>query len=196
MKRKQRLVYASSPDRGLDLLLEMWPAIRKRCRKATFEWCYSPVYFEIAERDPLVGAHAQKIAQLSEQPGVTALGSLSQPDLAQLLQSSMVVALPSYNTPHAVPFFETSCITAMEAQAAGCHVVASNWGALPETVRVGALIDAEPRSEAWTRCFVEAIVRGLTDAATQKDAQTAGPKAVAGLGWDGVARQLTELIEA
>jgi glycosyltransferase involved in cell wall biosynthesis len=152
------------------------------------------VYFEIAERDPVVGAHAQRSAQLSRQPGVTALGSLSQPDLAKLLEASMVLALPSYNTPHDVPFHETSCISAMEAQAAGCAVVASNWGALPETVQVGALIDAEPRTEAWTRCFVEAIVRALTNKAIQDDAQTAGPLAVAGLGWAGVAEQIDKIV--
>jgi glycosyltransferase involved in cell wall biosynthesis len=193
-KREKRVVYASSPDRGLDLLLELWPQIRKRVKGATLEFAYAPVYFEIAEKDPVVGAHAQRIEQLSKQPGVTSLGSLSQPDVAKLLRSSLVWACPSYNTPHQVPFMETSCIGAMEAQAAGCHVVASNWGALPETVRVGALIDAEPKSEAWNRCFVEAIVRGLTDETVQKDAQLAGPKAVAGLGWDGVALQLTELL--
>jgi hypothetical protein len=75
-------------------------------------------------------------------------------------------------------------------------VVASNWGALPETVRVGALIDAEPNSQTWRRCFVEAIVRGLTNEAVQRDAQMAGPKAVADLGWGGVAQQVTEIVAA
>lgn len=194
-KRKKRVVYTSSPDRGLDLLLELWPQVRKRVKGATLEFAYAPVYFEIAERDPIVGAHAARIAELSRQPGVKSLGSLSQPDVAHLLQSSLVWAHPSYNTPHDTPFMETSCIGAVEAQAAGCHVVASNWGALPETVRVGSLIDAEPRSEAWKRCFVEAIVRGLTDADVQRDAQERGPAAVKDLGWRGVAEQVTGIVE-
>jgi glycosyltransferase involved in cell wall biosynthesis len=154
------------------------------------------VYFEIAEQDPIVGAHAAKIVELSRQPGVKSLGSLSQPEVAKLLRSSLVWAHPSYNTPHQVPFYETSCIGAMEAQAAGCHVVASNWGALPETVRVGSLIDAEPLSEAWRRCFVEAIVRGLTDETVQRDAQENGPLAVAELGWGPVADRITEIVES
>lgn len=194
-KRKKRVVYTSSPDRGLDLLLELWPQVRKRVRGATLEFAYAPVYFEIAEKDPVVGAHAARIAELSRQPGVKSLGSLSQPDVAHLLQSSLVWCCPSYNTPHETPFMETSCIGAVEAQAAGCHVVASNWGALPETVRVGALIDAPPKSEAWKRCFVEAIVRGLTDADVQRDAQTKGPQAVKDLGWRPVAEQVTGIVE-
>jgi glycosyltransferase involved in cell wall biosynthesis len=194
-RRQKRVVYASSPDRGLDVLLELWPAIRKRVPKAELAFAYAPVYFEIAEKDPVVGAHAQRIAQLSKQPGVTSLGSLSQPALAKLMRESLVVAIPSYNTPHNVPFYETSCITAMEAQAAGCAVVASNWGALPETVKVGALIDAEPLSPQWRDCFIEAVVRGLTNKDVQRDAQEKGPQAVADLGWGGVAEQITEIVE-
>lgn len=194
MKRKLQVAYTSSPDRGLDLLLELWPAVRKRVRGAVLVYSYAPVYFEIAERDPLVGEFAQKIAKLSDQPGVKSLGSLSQPDVAKLLRSSLVWAHPSYNTPHDTPFYETSCIGAVEAQAAGCHIVASNWGALPETVRVGSLIDADVKGEYWRDCFVEAIIRGLTDHAVQMDAQVNGPKAVAGLGWAGVAEQITEIV--
>jgi glycosyltransferase involved in cell wall biosynthesis len=194
--RERRALYTSSPDRGLDILLELWPQIRERVPDAVLEYAYAPVYFHIAETDPVVGAHAAKIAKLSAQPGVNSLGSLSQPDLARLLQSSLVWAHPSYNTPHDQPFYETSCIGAMEAQAAGCAVVASNWGALSETVKVGALIDAEPQSEAWRRCFVEAVVRGLTNKDVQRDARTAGPKAVAELGWAGVAAQVTEIVDA
>jgi glycosyltransferase involved in cell wall biosynthesis len=194
-KRKRRVVYTSSPDRGLDLLLEMWPQIRKRVRGATLEFAYAPVYFKIAEVDPAVRAFAARIAELADQPGVTALGSLSQPELARLLRSSMVWAHPSYHTPSSTPFMETSCIGAMEAQAAGCHVVASAWGALPETVRVGALIDERPVSESWRACFAAAIVRGLTSEETQANAQQNAPAAVAGLGWGPVAEQITDLVD-
>lgn len=193
-KRQRRVLYTSSPDRGLDLLLEMWPQVRKRVPRATLEFAYAPVYFKVAEERPEVAEHQQRIEKLADQPGVKALGSLSQPALAELMRSSLVWCAPSYNTPHDVPFYETSCIGAMEAQAAGCHVVASSWGALTETVKVGALVDAEPKSGPWKTQFVDAIVRGLRDAGTQKEAQTKGPKAVAGMGWDGVARQVTEIV--
>lgn len=194
-KRKRRVVYTSSPDRGLDLLLEMWPEVRKRVRGATLEFAYAPVYFTIAEQDPIVAAHHQRVQELSDQPGVKSLGSLSQPDVAKLLRSSLVWAHPSYNTLHDTPFYETSCIGAMEAQAAGCAVVASSWGALPETVRVGALIDADPKGDHWRDCFIEALVRGLSNEQVQRDAQTEGPLAVAGLGWGPVAERITAIID-
>jgi glycosyltransferase involved in cell wall biosynthesis len=195
-KRHQRVLYTSSPDRGLDVLLELWPRIRKRVPRAKLAYAYAPVYYEIAKQDPVVGAHAALIEKLSRQKGVENLGSLSQPDLAEVMRQSLVWTAPSYNTPHQAPFFETSCIGAMEAQAAGLHVVASAWGALTETVTFGDLIDAEPASEQWKDRLVAGIVDGLTHRPTQEHAQMNGPLAAAELGWDGVAEQITQIAQA
>lgn len=192
--RKPRVLYTSSPDRGLDILLELWPQIRKRVPNATLEHAYAPVYYEIARQDPKLAAFHARIGKLSEQKGVKALGSLSQPALARLMLESLVWCTPSYNGNIDAPFFETSCIGAMEAQAAGCHVVASAWGALTETVRVGDLIDP-PADDVWRGKLVDAIVEGLTDPMVQRSAQDLGPRLAAQLGWDGVASQITELAE-
>jgi glycosyltransferase involved in cell wall biosynthesis len=195
LKRKQRLLYTSSPDRGLDVLLELWPQIRKRCPRATLEHAYAPVYQAMAHLDPQLAAFHGKIENLSKQKGVKALGHLSQPDLAKLMQESLVWCAPSFNTNMGAPFFETSCIGAMEAQAAGLHVVASAWGALPETVVVGDLIDEEPLSEAWRDRIVEGIVEGLESAGAQEHAQRIGPEVASTLGWQAVAAMVTELAD-
>lgn len=192
-ERATRLVYTSSPDRGLDILLELWPEVRKHVPDAEFCYAYAPVYWEIAKQDATVGAHAARIAELSEQDGVHNVGPLSQPEIAELMCSSLVWAAPSWNTPFDVAFQETSCIGAMEAQAAGCVVVASNWGALPETVQVGQLVD-RVTEKRWRKAFVNAIVEGLKNEDTQKWAQTAGPRHAASLGWDGVAIEIGKLI--
>lgn len=194
-KRKRRLLYTSSPDRGLDVLLELWPQIRKKAPRATLAWCYSPVYFDAAKSNPALQEHTAKIEKLSKQPGVEVLGSLPQHELAKLMRESLVWAAPSWCTPAGAPFHETSCIGAMEAQAAGLVVVASGWGALPETVKVGALVNGDPPGEKWRRNLVEEIVRGLADKETQAHAQREGPKAVAQLGWQPVAEQFAALFE-
>jgi glycosyltransferase involved in cell wall biosynthesis len=194
-ERQQRLLYLSSPDRGLDVILEhFWPAIHEQVPEALFSFAYAPVYQQIAEQDPMVGAHAARIRELSDQPGVTPLGSLSQPQVARILRKSLVLALPSYNTTHGQPFCETSCIIAAEAQAAGCLVVASGWGALPETVQVGRLVDGPALSDRWRDAFIAEIVDGLTNPDTQAWAQAEGPEHARTLGWQGVGVQVAGLI--
>lgn len=164
--REPRVLYTSSPDRGLDILLEVWPQVRERVPDAILEHCYADVYDRVADMDPAVAAHRERIRELADQPGVTRLGALPQPTLAALMCRSRVWAHPSFASMHADRFHETSCIGAMEAQAAGCHVVAAGWGALTETVRHGTLIDIEDTgSDGWRAAFVDAIVAALTDPA-------------------------------
>ncbi len=195
LDRRPRVLYTSSPDRGLDVVLEEWPKIRERAPEAELLFAYAPVYYRIAEQDPSVGAHAAKIRELANQDGVSALGSVSQPELARLMCSSLVWVHPSWATPHEMPFHETSCIGAMEAQAAGLHVVASGWGALPETVRVGRLLGGDAPGEDWRAALVDHVVEGLLDEQVQRFAQAEGPKAAATLSWQGVAHQIAGLIE-
>ncbi len=194
--RKRRVVYTSSPDRGLDILLELWPQIREQVPDAELVHSYAPVYDAIAEQRPDASAHRDKIRELASQPGVRRIGGLGQPQLALLLRSSMVWALPSWSTPARQRFPETSCIGAMEAQAAGCWVAAGAWGALPETVHIGRLVGRPGRgnspSKSWGRRFVNAVVEGLTDPEAQASA-AAAPERMQDLGWDGVGDQFAAL---
>lgn len=192
-ERQPRVVYSSSPDRGLDALLDVWPAVRRRVPDAELACCYADVYNRVADLDPRVAAHRdrlrQRIADLEDQ-GVTQLGSLPQPGLALLMAESRAWAHPSM-TPEG-PFHETSCIGAMEAQAAGCAVVASGWGALPETVRVGMLVED---GDGWLDGFAAEIVRALTDPDVLEWAQAEGPTYAAALGWEQVAAAVGNLAD-
>jgi glycosyltransferase involved in cell wall biosynthesis len=194
-EREKRVLYTSSPDRGLDILLELWPSVRKRVPDAELVHTHAPVYDRIADRIPSVRAHRERIRKLSAQPGVCGLAGLAQPNLTELLRSSLVWAHPAFITGCGARMMETSCIGAMEAQAAGCCVVAAGWGALPETVKVGKLIDGDPMGRAFRETFADAIVTGLTNEDVQTKAQTGGPAVALGWGWDGVAEMVAALIE-
>lgn len=195
--RAPRVLYTSSPDRGLDHLLELWPRIRERVPDAELWYCYAEVYDRVADADPAVGQFRDRIRELADQPGVRSVGSLPQPQLAELMCDSRVWVHPSWASLLDGPFHETSCIGAMEAQAAGCVVVASDWGALPETVRYGRLVNSGgPASARWRDAFVSHIVEGLTDPEVGAAAVEHAPAAAAGLGWAGVAEQLAPLIAA
>jgi glycosyltransferase involved in cell wall biosynthesis len=193
-EREQRVLFTSSPDRGLDLLLEMWPDVRRLVPDAQLVHTYAPVYNRIAEMDPGLAEFARHVQRMSDQLGVRSVSGLSQPKLAELMRSSMVWAHPSFCTRAKAPFFETSCIGAMEAQAAGCHVVASGWGALPETVQSGSLVDG-PVGDRWRQAFVERIALGLTSETLRRAAETEGPEVALRWDWLGVGEMVAALLE-
>ena len=119
------LAYTSTPDRGLDLLLEAFPRIRAAVPGTTLEvYAGLRLYgFSDAEDQARYGALYQRCRETA---GVELIGPVSQPELARRLRRTAVLAYP--NT---VP--ETYCIAAREALAAGCVVVSTALGALPET---------------------------------------------------------------
>jgi glycosyltransferase involved in cell wall biosynthesis len=176
-------------------VLELWPLVREQVPDAEFVHTYAPVYDRIADHDPTVRAHRQKIRKLADQPRVRSLSGLAQPKLAELMRSSLVWAHPSFSTRYGTRMMETSCIGAMEAQAAGCCVVAASWGALSETVQVGRLIEGDPAQGPFRERFTDAIVVGLTDERIQARAQTEGPEIASGWGWDGVAEMVSALVD-
>ncbi|MBI4266122.1 MAG: tetratricopeptide repeat protein [Acidobacteria bacterium] len=153
--RARRLAYASTPFRGLDLLLELFPRIRAACPGAELDVCSSMQVYGIgaAEDRKQFGSIYRK----ARQPGVNVTGSLPQLELAARLQQARVLAYPNH-------YPETFCIAAMEAQAAGCAVVTSALGALPETVGdAGLCIPGDPHSAVYRRTFVDACVELLTN---------------------------------
>lgn len=171
--RKPRLVYSSSADRGLDVLLDLWPRIRKLVPKAELHAFYG---FETLDRVAQVnpGLAAYKAALLSkvqelggEDGGVFLRGRVGQSVLADEMQQARVLAYPT-------AFLETSCITAMEARAAGLAIVTSDLGALSETVGEHGLLIAwaddenEPHSRDadYQDAFVAAVVDRLTNHAS------------------------------
>lgn len=197
--RKRRVLYTSSPDRGADIALEIWPRVRERVPDAELVLTYARWFDMVADRVVQANDFRQKVLDLLHQPGVHRIeGGLGQKDLAHLMMTSLVWIHPSWYTDGDMQFHETSCISSIEAQAAGCVVVASNWGAITESVVHGTLIDGDPREEdgSWRQAFVDAIVQGLTDEQTQLTAQELGPEAVKHMGWDGAAEQLAAMFPA
>lgn len=161
-----RAIYTSSPDRGLDLILEWWPAVREQIPDAQLAYAYATVYQAIADKDPRIGAYRAHVARLADQEGVTNLGSLSQPAVADQMESSGVWLAPSYSTPAKQAFYETFCIGAVEAAAAGCVRVMSSWGGLAErdesedSIWVNPVEPGEPYPDQ--KSWVDAIVEAMT----------------------------------
>lgn len=140
-ERKPRVIYSSSADRGLDVLLEIWPDIREHVPEAELHVYYGwDIFDRIAAQNPILLAYKQKVHKLftdagGEEGGIFFRGRMGQKELREEMQQARVWAYPT-------AFLETSCITAMEARAAGLACVTSNLGALAETIgEHGLLID-------------------------------------------------------
>lgn len=130
-----RFIYSSSPDRGLEALLDMWPEIRSIQPDANLRIFYGfDNWLKNANDQDKVSI--ERIMTKLDQPGILAPGRIDQGQLAQEMLSATFFAYPTW-------FWETSCISAMEAQAAGLCIITSKVAALETTVgENGIMIDA------------------------------------------------------
>jgi glycosyltransferase involved in cell wall biosynthesis len=154
-----KIVYASAPNRGLALLPEIFTNIKKTIPNASLS-IYSGFHLYDKE-SPFQGPEVEQFKQLSSKllslDGVSIVGNLLQKELANELLKSSLLTYPNQ-------IFETSCIVAMEAQAAGVPIIASNNSAFPETVgNAGILIDGTPGSKEYIRSFSDACIELLSD---------------------------------
>lgn len=165
-KRKEPwVVYSSSPDRGLDVLLEMWPEIKARVPEAKLVHTYAPFYHQVRERFDHLQRFHRRIERLHEGlEGVERRESMGQKELAVLFGAARVWAHPSWVTQAGEPWPEISCISAIEAQAAGCVPVCPDYAALKETVRDGAWTPFPVQGgldDTWRKAFVREVVDAL-----------------------------------
>jgi len=162
-RNPHKVVYSSSPDRGLPVLLQVWPEIRRRVPDAELHVFYGFFNWKKvaeAQGDPRqieAIAHLEARMRELESEGVVYRGKVDQSTLAREFLSAGVWAYPTW-------FSETSCLTAMEAQAAGLRIVSSTIAALNETVgsEHGVLLDGDWLSPEYQARFVEEVERALT----------------------------------
>lgn len=130
-----RFIYSSSPDRGLEVLLDMWPEIRAMQPEANLRVFYGfDNWLKNASAQDKVSI--ERLMRKLDQPGISAPGRIDQKQLAQEMMSATFWSYVSW-------FWETYCISGLEAQAAGLCIVTSNVAALETTIGDnGILIDA------------------------------------------------------
>lgn len=135
--RHHKLFYGSSYDRGLDILLDMWPEIKKEYPDATLDLCYGWNLFLAAyQNNPERMAWRDKLDKQMASDGITHHGRVGKKELAEIRRQCGIWAYPTY-------FTEINCITALDAQADGLVPVTMNLAALSETVGSGIKIDGD-----------------------------------------------------
>jgi len=154
-----RLMYASSPDRGLMILLEQWFRIRERVPKAELHVFYGfqnmKKIVEMMGPGDWRAEYREKLEVLLAQPGVVWHDRIGQTKLWKEWAKSNI-------WPYFCDFPETSAITCMEAQACGAIPVTTNFWALKQNVLRGFKFDGLPQKSAVVRqLMVDKVVELL-----------------------------------
>lgn len=185
-----RFTYSSSPDRGLDRLLDFWPKIRTLAPTAELHVYYGFQNWKLMARGNSaavnkIGWFERRLSDMADQ-GVVFHDRVGQQELAESFMRSLLWLYPT-------DFKETSCITAMEAQAAACVPVCTGLAALNETVKSGVLIKPFNMEVRYEVDFLVAVKDLLENTPKRNSLATAGRKhALEELTWKGVAQQWVE----
>ena len=152
-----RVIYCSSPDRGLHHLLRIWPKVREQILDAELHIFYSFDGFERVkwQMNEYAATWWYVKAHLN-QPGVFNHGPVGKQTLAREQMKAALMAYPS-------DLFvdgETFCMVVLACMAAGTPCLISNATALPGVYGNAAAILSRPiEDEHW----IGAIVRLLTE---------------------------------
>lgn len=168
VKTPYHYFYSSSPDRGLEQLLDIWPQVTAQLPEAILHVAYG---FDVAIKvTELIGTpdrvnHLRNLkSRVQSTPGVEYHDRMNQEELARLQQTCRAWLYPHQGEES---FPETYCITAVEAQAAKAWPITRLNAALSETV--------QNRTE-WTENMsvdlLVAYLRALEGVVTQRRFET------------------------
>jgi glycosyltransferase involved in cell wall biosynthesis len=122
-----KLIYASRPERGLQVLLEkIWPRLSQIRPDLRLHLCGYQISQDQMDKS-LSGLYDYLALLVSKDPKIINLGPLSKNDYYRHLAESQMMVYPS-------TFPEVSCLAVLEAQALGTAVLTSDSFALSESV--------------------------------------------------------------
>ncbi len=151
----KKLIYASSPDRGLETLLQIFRRAREYDPELTLD-----IYYGFDNIDKIIAgdpnsvfvAPKNRIMAELDQPGVTFHGRTQQHKLWDVWTHAGIWCYPT-------TFTETSCITCMEAQALGAIPITTPIWALDANVKHGCLVHGDANGDTQARLrYVHAIL--------------------------------------
>jgi glycosyltransferase involved in cell wall biosynthesis len=118
-----RLIYTSTPHRGLHILYAAFDALSKKHENIELDVFSSFALYGWEQRDE---QYRELFNLLDAHPRVNNFGTVSNEELRGHIQNSDIFVYPSI-------WPETSCLCLIEAMSAGLMCIHSNYGALPET---------------------------------------------------------------
>jgi glycosyltransferase involved in cell wall biosynthesis len=180
-----RLIYTSTPHRGLNILYAAFQHLAEEDPDVTLDVYSSFGLYGWDQRDaefqPLFDA-------IDQHPKVTSHGSVSPEELRSAVEASHIFAYPS-------TWSETSCRCLIEAMSAGLTCVHSNLAALPETAANWTMmyqLNEDQGKHAFTfyqvlKSALSRVRQGLTNEAVKSYADMV-------YGWDFRVKEWTGLL--
>ena len=145
-KVRNRFIYSSFPNRGLIVLLKMWPKIVMEFPDATLHIYCNLEHEWVNKNYPDMMQSIKKLLRINR-TGVQVHGWVSKRELAHAWNISEYFLYPCI-------FEETFCLTALEAAISRTCVISNGLAALSETAQNGVLVEGNPLSYDWeNRCF-------------------------------------------
>lgn len=168
----KRVVYCSSPDRGLHHLLGWWPEIRRRVPGANLRIFYrlAPWLERARNNDDEVGRRARYIEEAVSRLcgnydyGVTITGLVPNSQMASELRRAAVLAYPC----DPVRYTEGFGCSVLDAAAADCLPIISDADALPSVHGKAAIVSAgrpDGNREQWIQGISLILLNGWKDRA-------------------------------
>ena len=152
IKKKNRFIYSSDPQRGLLPLCEIFPKIREKIPDATLDIYYSRIknskIMDIINKYDYINFH----------------GKLTNKDLSIELMKSDVWFYPNFYS------HETFCMSALEALAAGTLVITRNFSGIKDTVGKGGIL-INGKGEEFMNIALKKIIEILNNNKLKKEYQ-------------------------
>jgi hypothetical protein len=157
-KNSRSFIYSSFPNRGLIILLKMWPKIKAKIPEATLH-IYSDVFGSWANQNyPEEMKEIQAMlwdefgVEKYYKQGIIYHGWVSKEELAKGWKQADIWFYPC-------KFAETFCLTALEAATTKTLAITNNLAALQNTVGDrGVSIEGDVTTEEWQEKALNAIV--------------------------------------
>lgn len=156
-KNVNKVVFPSSPDRGLEHAIRIVELARKDLPDLELHCYYG---FDNMEKFGMKDMASKLKAMILERPWVKSHGGIEQRELMRELASASVHLYPSV-------FIESSCIAVLESLCCGTYVLAREIGALQDTLKIPHIegkarlldlgVDSEEKLQLWADELVYAI---------------------------------------
>lgn len=141
------VINTSSPDRSLDVLPALWKRVKEQVPEAKLQWAYGwEIYKNAHATNPKMLKWMRDTIKAMDDAGIEQLGRLAQKDVGELYQRASYLAYPT-------EFAEIDCISVKKAQAALCYPVATDFGALKESIKFGAMVHSTKTKDTWNKPY-------------------------------------------